>query len=104
MRLQIFKNESIIEKGRQLNKEVLYYECFFDFKDIYGDEFYKAQNIGWTNVVTFKVRYCKKILEMYGSDYQTKFFIKHKDNRYEIKKLDFHNMKKDYVFIKAVMV
>lgn len=105
MRLEIFKNDSEIVNGRQNDTPKSYYSCsVISIKDFYGDEFYKSQSIGWKNAVTFKIRYCKKVADIYGSDYQSKFFIMFKEHKYEIKNLDFHNMKKDFIYLKCCMV
>ena len=78
-----------------------YYSCWCTPLDLYGQEFYLAENNGYKNVLKFKVRFCSKIADMNKEMDIRNFLISYDDKLYEVYSIDFLGNSRDYVCIKA---
>lgn len=101
-RIQIFKQETKIINGRrQEPSSSLFYKCWAEVLDLYGQELYEAMAIKLKNTVVFKVRYCKKLEELRNKD---DFIIEWKNRKYKIYYPDFLNYNKQFVKLKCMEV
>lgn len=98
-RIEIIKKESETVGGRPGFTETSYYICWATPLDLYGNELYSAQSIGYKNTINFKVRYCNKIKEMRKD--ARKFIVRYDGLDYDIYSIDFKGNAKDFVYIKA---
>lgn len=98
-RIEIMKVTNEVINGRQTKTKAHFYSCWATPIELYGEEFYTASNIGYKNVLKFKVRYCNtiKALRLNPKSY----IVKYDGLEYEVFNIDFKNNAKDYVFIKA---
>lgn len=78
-----------------------YYSCWCTPLDLYGEEFYLAENNGYKNVLKFKVRFCSKIADMSKKMDSRNFLISYDNKLYEVYSIDFLGNSRDYVIIKA---
>lgn len=98
-RIKIYKQEEKIEKGRrQGSSPILFYECWADVLNLYGQELYGAMNNKLENTIVFKVRYCPELEELINKE---KFIIYWRNRKFKIYYPDFMNFRKDFIKIKC---
>lgn len=61
-----------------------HYSCWSDFKTIKGSEYVGAKATNSENIVTFTIRYCKKVKELLQPGASKIFRIKHNNCYYDI--------------------
>lgn len=99
-RIRIFQRQSSTEAGRRVEKEPkLFYSCWCEVSDLYGNELYKALEIRLENTAVFEVRYCQRIKEMKRK--LKDFFVEYEGDRYDIYASDFKKNDKQKVLLKA---
>lgn len=92
------------ENGFDIEEWKEFYKCWSNYKTINGKEYIAAKATQVENVVTFTVRYCKKIKLLLEKDATKKFRIGYKDKIFNIEHVsDFENLH-DWVDIKAIEV
>lgn len=98
-RIKIYKQEEKIEKGRRREPSpILFYECWAEIKNLYGQELYGAMNNKLENTIVFKVRYCPELEELINKE---KFIIYWRNRKFKIYYPDFMNFRKDFIKIKC---
>lgn len=99
-RIRIYRRQNSTEAGRRVEKEPkLFYSCWCEVSDLYGNELYKALDIRLENTAVFEVRYCKKVKEI--KKRAKEFFVEYEGDRYDIYATDFRANDKQKVILKT---
>lgn len=98
-RIKIYKQEEKIEKGRrQVSSPILFYECWAEIKNLYGQELYGAINNKLENTIIFKIRYSLELEELINKD---SFIVEWRNRKFKIYYPDFLNYKKRFINLKC---
>lgn len=101
--IEILSNETN-ENGFDEEAWSAYYKCWSSFKSVSGKEYVAAKATQSENVVTFTVRYCKKVAALLDPGATKNFRLVHKNSKYDIEFVsDFQNAHQ-WVDIKAKAV
>lgn len=93
------KKEEIVDGRRKELPPVLHHEPWYKISSLYGQELYKALEIGLKNTIVFEIRYCRKVKEMHH--HLKEFFVEYEGERYDIFAIDFRRNEKKYALLKA---
>nr|DAF92310.1 MAG TPA: putative head tail adaptor [Myoviridae sp. ctBvM24] len=99
-RIKIYKRQYAKEAGRLEETEpILYYTCWCEIGNLYGNELYKAIEIRLKETAVFEVRYCQKIKEV--RKHLKDYLIEYDGERYELFGSDSKKGDKQRVLLKA---
>lgn len=81
-KIKIYKNESTIVAGREKITPILYYSCWIEPLTVKDETFFASENMGITDLIEFKVRYCNKLVQL--SEDIRDYYIQISNKKYNI--------------------
>ena len=86
------------ENGLEMDEWTDYYSCWCSVNNLYGTEYWNAQQVQEENTVNFYVRYCRKLSALDTKNYRIMF----EDKPFDIKHIDNVQYANDLLKVKAL--
>lgn len=103
MVLQKYYNSGQDEDGFEKEAWEDYYSCWCKFRTVSGKEYFAAKANNTENIVTFTIRYCKKIKALLEPGATEKYRVFYKNNTYDIQFAGDYNDMHEWIDIKCII-
>lgn len=100
-KIQIKKVVETRVNGKPIKSDELFYNCWYELQQLYGQELYEAINIKLENTLVFKVRYCKLLEQLQD---KAEYKVIYNDKTYKLYYCDFCKYPKKYVLLKCNLI